>query len=361
MINLKEKRESLPSSPGIYLMKDSLGNIIYVGKSKNLKSRVNSYFQNSKHQSPKVEKLVKNLKDFEYILTDTEFEAFMLECKLIKEIKPAYNRLMKSSNCYIYIKIKKDAKYPDFELSREKHDEDDNLYLGPYTNRNKAELAIEGLKKHCKILCNNSSKNCRACLNYSIGLCIGMYLDNISQHLYMARFDKILNVLKGKDNILLQEMESAMNMAAEKFDFEIAAKYRDYINAINSLANKSDMLNFVKHNKNILLHEYLDDTIFKLFLINGNKVLFSEKYDIQHSDLQELKDQLKSKILFYFNPKKHNSGIKIGSEEIDEAQIIYSYIKSNTNDCRHIIIRKKWLGSSYNKDFDTALDKLFSK
>jgi len=107
-LNFKEKIKNLPSSSGVYLMKDSLQSIIYVGKSKNLKSRVSSYFVNSTSHSPKVVKLVKNVKDFEYILTDTEFEAFMLECKLIKEIKPIYNKKMKSPLSYTYIKIDKE-------------------------------------------------------------------------------------------------------------------------------------------------------------------------------------------------------------------------------------------------------------
>jgi excinuclease ABC subunit C len=105
ILDLKEKIKNLPSSSGVYLMKDSLQSIIYVGKSKNLKSRVSSYFVNSKSHSPKVVKLVKNIKDFEYSLTDTEFEAFMLECKLIKKIKPIYNKKMKSPLSYTYIKI----------------------------------------------------------------------------------------------------------------------------------------------------------------------------------------------------------------------------------------------------------------
>jgi excinuclease ABC subunit C len=355
-MNLKEKRESLPSLPGVYLMKDSLNNIIYVGKSKNLKSRVNSYFQNSQHPSPKVEKLVKNLKDFDYILTDTEFEAFLLECKLIKEIKPTYNRLMKNSNCYVYIKVKTADTYPDFEICTEVHNDDGNSYLGPYTSRNKVELALAGLKKHCKILCNNSSKKSTACLNYSLGLCIGMCVKDTTLDQYMIQFDRIFNMLKGKDYTLLKEMEEAMNLAAEKFDFETAALYRDYINAVKSLLNKASLLKFAKGNKNIVLLEYLENQIFKLFLIKGNKVIFNKKYDLQNYDLGELK----TNILFYFNPKNFSNPKKVGSEEIDEAQIIYSYLKRSSNDCKYVIIHKKWLNSYNSKDIDTAINKLFS-
>jgi excinuclease ABC subunit C len=354
-MNLKEKRENLPSSPGVYLMKDSLDNIIYVGKSKNLKSRVNSYFQCSKYPSPKVEKLVKNLKDFDYILTDTEFEAFLLECKLIKEIKPAYNRLMKNSNRYVFIKVKTADACPNFEVCTEAHNDDGNFYLGPYTSRRKVELALEGLKKHCKILCNTSSKKSNACLNYSLGLCIGMCLKGTVTDEYIFQFDRILNLLKGKDLSLLKEMEETMNLSAENFDFETAALYRDYINAVKSLLNKTRLLKFAKDNKNIVLLEHLDNQILKIFLIKGNKVLFSEKYDLQNFDSKELK----ANILLHFNQKNFSSPKKIGSEEIDEAQIVYSYIRSNSNNCKYIIIKKKWLDSCNNSHIDTAISELF--
>lgn len=155
-------------------MKDSLNSIIYVGKSKNLKSRVGSYFQNSKSHTPKVMKMVKNIRDFEYILTDTEFEAFMLECKLIHEIKHEYNRKMKSPMSYTYIKIGTKEKYPKIEISSECSDIDNNLYFGPYTSRNTVERGIEGLKTWGKILCSSNFEKASPCLNYSLGSCIGM-------------------------------------------------------------------------------------------------------------------------------------------------------------------------------------------
>lgn len=151
-MDLKEKIKKLPSSPGVYLMKDSLNSVIYVGKSKNLKSRVASYFQNSKSHTPKILKLVKNLRDFDYILTDTEFEAFMLECKLIKQMKNEY--------------VKNDG----------------NLYFGPYTSKNTIERGIQGIKECCKIFCSNNFQKASCCLNYSLGLCLGMCLGSTKKN-----------------------------------------------------------------------------------------------------------------------------------------------------------------------------------
>jgi excinuclease ABC subunit C len=129
---LKDKVKHLPSSPGVYLMKDINGQIIYVGKAKNLKNRVRSYFQNSKAHTQKIIKLKASLKDFDYILTDTEFEAFMLECELIREMKPIFNRMMKSPQSYVYIRILIDGGYQRIDICKNP-DKPDSLYFGPYT------------------------------------------------------------------------------------------------------------------------------------------------------------------------------------------------------------------------------------
>src|SRR5690606_14021615 len=142
-MNLKAKAKKLPSSPGVYLWKDSSGSIIYVGKSKNLKNRVQSYLQDSKNHSKKVEKLVSHLRDFDYILTDTEFEAFMLECKLIKEIRPIYNKLMKNPQSYTYISIQADKELPRIELTNQINENASNF--GPYTSKNTAEKVLSGM------------------------------------------------------------------------------------------------------------------------------------------------------------------------------------------------------------------------
>lgn len=356
IMNLKEKIRELPSSPGVYLMKDSLNSIIYVGKSKNLKNRVGSYFQNSKSHSPKVIKLVKNLKDFDYILTDTEFEAFILECKLIKTIKPIYNRQMKNPKSYSYIKIIVNEKYPGIEISNESSEIDGNIYFGPYTSRNTVERGIDGIKEFCKILCSNNFRKTSSCLNYSLGLCIGMCLDNTPIKQYLNIFDKIIKLLGGDDKSLLTEMEHKMNSLSDNFDFEKAAKYRDYISAVNYLIDKFKVIEFAEENKNIALLEPLGDNIIKFFLIKGNKLLFSKKYILK--DIENLKSIMKNNILFYFKDKGSKNLIGIGKEDIDEAQIIYSYLKNKSNSCNYVIISEKCFSSLNEASINKILDKL---
>lgn len=357
-MNLKEKIKKLPSSPGVYLMKDSLNSIIYVGKSKNLKNRVGSYFQNSKSRPPKVVKLVKNLKDFEYIITDTEFEAFMLECKLIKELQPIYNKQMKSPKSYSYIKIKVTERYPDIELSSESNKMDGNLYFGPYINRNTVVRGLQGIRECCKILCSNNSRKSSSCLSYSLDLCIGMCLDVAPKEQYLVIIDKIIKLLNGTDKNIISEMEHKMNIASEKFDFENAAKYRDYINAVNYLLNQSKVVEFTEENKNIVLLEHLSDNNVKFFLIKGNKVLFSEKYKLENFDFKELKTILKTNILSYFNDEVLKNSIEVGKEELDESQIIYTYLKSKSSSCKYVIILEKWLNTLDTINIDNALNKL---
>lgn len=342
-MDLKEKVRNLPLSPGVYLMKDSSGSIIYVGKSKKLKNRVGSYFQNSKNHPPKVEKLVKNLKDFEYILTDTEFEAFMLECKLIKDLKPLYNRKMKNPLSYVYIIIKMTEKYPSIEMTSSRDDNDNNLYFGPYTSKSTVEKAIQGIKENCKIMCSNPSINRGTCLNYSLGLCIGICMGGSAAEQYHSIINNIIALLNGTNKNLIREMKKKMLLASEKFDFEAAAKYRDYINALTSLLDKEKVIDFTEGNKNIVMIEHLGDSTIKLFLIKGNKVLFSKKHNLKNINSEQLSTIIQKNILDYFKTADLNSPVEVGKNELDESQIIYSYLKSSS--CRYTIIHQKWVDS----------------
>jgi len=355
-VSIKEKIKKLPSSPGVYLMKDSLDTIIYVGKSKNLRNRVGSYFINSKSHSPKVIKLVKNLKDFDYILTDTEFEALLLECKLIKEIKPIYNRQMKSPKGYCYIKIRMDEKYPDIEICNELESSDGKLYFGPYTNKNTVEKGLYAIKEHSKILCTNSSRRASGCLKYSMNLCIGMCTANPSEEYYFALIEKIIKLLSGTDSTILDEMEQKMNVAAANFDFEGAAKYRDYIRAVKHLTNTAKIIRFLEENKNIAVIEFLNNKEIKLFLIRYNKLLFNERYKLSDFSINEIKHLFKSNIISHFR-NDLKSSFNVGKNEIDEVYIIYNYLKSKESACKYMSIAEQWINDMDSSNINRAVDE----
>jgi excinuclease ABC subunit C len=204
-IYLPDKVKNLPLTPGVYLMKDSQGQILYVGKAKNLKNRVQSYFRNSKHHSPKIKKLVKHLRDFDYILTETEFEAFMLECQLIQNMKPLYNRMMKSPQSFIYISISLTGKYRKIDIAYNHIEKDGKVYFGPFTSRSNVERALRGLKECFKLNCNNPNGKNSACLNYSLGSCLGRCLGGPAEQQYNEILDRFIGFMKGTDMSILED------------------------------------------------------------------------------------------------------------------------------------------------------------
>lgn len=338
-------------------MKDSHDGILYVGKAKNLKKRVQTYFQHSKSHSEKIKRLVKNIKNFEFILTDTEFDAFMLECSLIKKLKPIYNKKMKSPQSYTYIVIKMNEACHWIEIAGNPNINDGNLYFGPYPNKNSVERAIQGIKECFKINCSNQAKKNTACLNHSIGLCIGICLGGSAVEQYNSIINKIIALLNRTNTSILDEMNQKMLNASEKFDFETAAKYRDYIDSINSLIHKEIVIEFTEENKNIVIIESLHDSTIKLFLIKGNKVLFSEIYLL--NDFNYLSALIKATILTHFNTEVLTPFKRISKDDIDEAQIIYSYLKGSN--CRYLVIPEKWLDSELGTEVDESIDKLLKE
>ncbi|MEH7121353.1 GIY-YIG nuclease family protein [Neobacillus vireti] len=346
-MKLKEKVKSLPLTPGVYLIKDSCGQIIYVGKAKSLKKRVQSYFHHSKAHPQKIKKMVANITDFDYVLTDTEFEAFLLECKLIKKIKPHFNKKMKNPKSYTYLVIKMEDGKRVLKMSNTLLENDRNLYFGPFLNKYTVERAINGIKEVFKISCSNLSMKDGPCLNHSLGLCIGMCLGGTALEQYNRILDKIIRLLNGTDTEILEEIEHRMITAAKQFQFETAANYRNILESINALLSKEQVIAFTEQNQNIVVIESIDDSTFKLFLIKGNKLLFSEKINKR----QKI-ESIKNILITYFKDSSRNSPLRISKEEIDEAQIIYSYLKSGN--CRFKIIPDDWL--EFGKD--VLMDKV---
>jgi excinuclease ABC subunit C len=355
VMNPKEKAKHLPSSPGVYLMKDSYGSIIYVGKSKNLKSRVSSYFQESSRHSNKVLKLVQHLKDFDIIQTDTEFEAFILECKLIKEIQPLYNRLMKNPQSYTYIMIKMNRSCHRIELANCMNEDDGNLYFGPYTSKSRTEKAIQGLKEMFKIDCNQYSSRKGPCLNYSLGLCIGMCFDASAQIQYNHIMNRIICLLEGSDTSILDEMSQKMDEEAGRFDFEAAAKIRDHIEALQSLLKREKVIQFTKADKNIIMLEPIGDSRVKLFLIRRNQILYNRIYEINQTNQEQVISDIKNHIFNHFTKSVHIAE-NISKEEIDEAQIVYRYLNSHAEDS--LIILDHWLYFKESDEIEKAVREL---
>lgn len=352
MINLKEKIKNLPLSPGIYLMKDSTGSIIYVGKAKILKRRVQSYFYQSKNHSPKVMKLVQQVKDFDIIPTDTEFEAFMLECQYIKEIKPFFNSLMKNPLSYVYISINMNSSLPEIGITNEAIESDGFSCFGPYTNKNTVKRAIEGINECYKINCSMPANQGSSCLNYSLDLCIGMCRGGMAINLHREIMGKIVTLFAGTNMKILEDLKQRMAIASENCQFEAAVKWRDSINAIQSLIHKEHIIQFTEENNYIVAAEPLNPNTIKLFLIYRNQILLGKKCLLKNIDFEILKKEIKNQI------HSHNSHThKTSRNEIDEATIIYHYLKNSS--CRFFIIPGN--GIQQEDELDEKLFQLLSK
>lgn len=336
-MDLEEKVKGLPSCPGVYLMKDSLGNIIYVGKSKNLKSRIGSYFNNNKNRTSKVEKLIKNIRDFDFITVDTELEALIMECKLIKALKPRYNKLMKSDLKYPYIKVTVKDKYPILKLCYMKSD-DGNLYYGPFTNYNNLYNIINFLMdelplKKCNIQISNKATS--TCLNYELKKCFGVCKYDQYEKEYKASIYKILDFLCLKNDELIVYLSNKMKSYSDNLDFEKAQYLLDNIEKLLYLKYQLENIETLKNKKKLLIMETYSNKM-KVFFVNGNDILFTAVYNINNVKMNEIKMQLNQKLVDCIKEIKLNcTNIYQRDEDeksiIDEYSIIYRYLKTKGN------------------------------
>ena len=239
---LSEKARNLTHDPGVYLMKDKKGEIIYIGKAKNLKNRVSQYFQpNNPSHTEKVRRMVENVEDFDYIVVGSEFEALVLECSLIKQNAPKYNILLKDDKGYHYIRVEK-GPYPRITAQKQLIKDDGADYLGPYTSSYSVTQTVDEVNKifglpTCGKKFPQEFRKTRPCLNYHIKQCMGVCRGRISEEEYCAVFDEALAYIKKGGGSLLERLQKQMEAAAESLDFERAARLRDRIRAIRHIAD----------------------------------------------------------------------------------------------------------------------------
>ncbi|MDP4178585.1 MAG: excinuclease ABC subunit UvrC [Bacillota bacterium] len=246
MFDFEYQLKILPDKPGVYLMKNALGEIIYVGKAKILKNRVKQYFQNSKNHTDKVKAMVKNIAEFEYIITDSEMEALILECNLIKKYRPRYNILLKDDKHYPFIKITTNEDYPRIFITR-LFVKDGNKYFGPYTDVSAVYETIELIKKifplrTCKMAIKEKGEKIRPCLNYHIGLCKAPCGGFIDKQNYNNIVKDIIDLLSGRDNTVINNLRTEMEKSALKLEFEKAASLRDKIFAAEKVREKQKII-----------------------------------------------------------------------------------------------------------------------
>lgn len=323
MFDIQEQLKKLPGEPGVYLMKDENDKIIYVGKAISLKNRVRQYFQSSKNHSSKVKSMVKNIKSFEYIITDSELEALILECNLIKKYRPKYNVLLRDDKTYPYIKITVNEDYPRV-LKVRRVLKDKAKYFGPYTNVEAVNDTLDVIRniypiRTCNIDIDRAIKNkMRPCLNYHIKRCVGPCTGHVSKVEYNKMIEEILLFLSGKEEKLIEILKEKMNKCSMEFNFEEAAIYRDKILNLQEMMQKQKIdVSTDNVNQDIIAMAYNDEeACVQSFFIRHGKVVGRE-----HFILEGTKDSSKEAILSSFVKQFYMKAEYIPKEIIIESEI----------------------------------------
>ncbi len=346
MFDFDEELKKLPPSPGVYLMHDAADTIIYVGKAVNLHNRVRSYFRKIVGRGPQIDRMVQQIARFEYIVTDSELEALVLENNLIKEYSPKYNTMLKDDKTYPYIKVTVGEDYPRIFFSREMK-KDRSRYFGPYTSAAAVKDTIDLMNKLYQLrTCNRKLPRDigleRPCLNYHIRQCMAPCQGHISREEYRERVEQALDFLNGNYRPVLKDLEEKMTQASENLEFEEAIRYRDLYNSVKSVAQKQKITDSDGEDKDILaLAKDETDAVVQVFFVRDGKLIGREHFYMTHvqgyDSAQILLDFVKQ---FYagtpFIPRE-----LMLQEEIADIDILEKWLSSRKGSRVYIRVPKK--------------------
>lgn len=331
---IKQKLKNLPMCPGVYLMKDETGSVIYVGKSKLLKNRVSQYFLQSKNHSPKTIALVSNITDFDYIITDTEVEALVLECNLIKKYRPKYNILLKDDKHYPYIKLTMQDDFPRILMTR-KVIKDGAKYFGPYMSAFMVKETLETLRqifkiRSCSKKFSEDSRAGRPCLYYHISQCSAPCCGYISKKEYNEVFEQVASVLDGNVSKIIHELTEKMYLASDKLEFERAKRLRDRIESLKILSEKQKMISTSDNNRDVLgIYQDDEESCIQIFYVRDGKVSGSEYY-IFDNNLSTKQELLSEFIKQYYDNITLVPKEILVAEELEEEEDIKDWLSQKT-------------------------------
>ena len=326
MFNIEEELKKLPKEPGVYIMKDNTDNIIYVGKAVNLKNRVSSYFRKT-NKTDRILKMVSKIDHFEYIVVSNEAEALILECNLIKKNRPKYNVLLKDDETYPYIKVDIKSDFPNVIITR-KILNDGSKYFGPYANPGAAKEMVEFIKEKYKIRqCRNFKSNVRACLNYHIKRCLAPCVGYISKEEYREQIDEIIDLLEGKTDKIIKELNKQMKEASDKYDFEKAAELRDRAIAIETASQKQKVSNISEKAIDVIgLAKSELKACIEIFFVRGSKMVGREHYFFENLEEMENKEILSGFIKQYYLDSLSFPNKIMVREELDDEKALENWL-----------------------------------
>jgi excinuclease ABC subunit C len=339
------KLATLPEKPGVYIMKDENGVIIYIGKAINLKNRVRQYFQSLAGQTPKVHVMVSQIKDFEYIITNSEVEALILECNLIKKHKPKFNILLKDDKNYPYIKITLNEDYPRILMTR-KIEKDGAKYFGPYTSVSDVRQTINFLKKIFSVKsCNKRLPKDigkgRPCLNYHINQCMAPCQGLITKEEYYIIIKDICDFLSGRRDELIDKLEKEMIDASQNMDYEKAALLRDKISSLNNMFEEQKVVSTSLEDQDVVAIARKDKyASIQIFFIRNGKLIGRKSYIFENIEDDD-RELMSSFIKQFYNSSEFIPGEILLQNEIDDKNTIENWLGKKRNARVYIKVPKK--------------------
>lgn len=327
--DIQQKLNTIPPNPGVYLMKDDRGQILYVGKAINLRNRVRSYFHSASDQDPKVWYLVDHIRDIEFIVTESELEALVLECNLIKKHKPRYNIRLKDDKRYPYLKVAWQEPFPHVMLTR-RMENDGGRYFGPFTAVWAVHETMDMLRKIFPYLtCDRviTGHDKRACLYYDIGLCMAPCIGASSKEEYRAMIDRLCKFLQGKTEEVTESVRAKLDEAVEKLEFEQAARYRDQLQALARMTQHQKVVTSSITDQDVIAFaREQGDACVQVFFVRGGKLLGREYFVLEGTEGEKAEEVLASFVKQFYDEAAYVPPEILVPETIDEAQIIESWL-----------------------------------
>lgn len=346
MFDIQEELKKLPGRPGVYIMHDENDHIIYVGKAVSLKNRVRQYFQTSRNKGVKIEQMVTHIRRFEYIVTDSELEALVLECNLIKEHHPKYNTMLMDDKTYPFIKVTTGEAFPRVVLSR-KMQKDKARYFGPYTSSQAVRDTIDLIHKlyHLRS-CNRSLPRDigkeRPCLNYHIKQCDAPCQGYISQEEYGKSVNEVLKFLNGNYDAVLKDLEEKMNAASEALEFERAIEYRELIGSVKKVAQKQKITDSSGEDRDVLaVASHEGDAVVQVFFIRGGRLIGRDHFYLRITDGESPSEILNSFIMQYYAGTPFIPGELMLQAEVEDREVLEEWLTSKRGQKVTIRVPKK--------------------
>ena len=344
--NIQEELKKLPGKPGVYLMHDEKDAIIYVGKAISLKNRVRQYFQSSRNKGAKIEQMVTHISRFEYIVTDSELEALVLECNLIKEHRPKYNTMLMDDKTYPFIKVTVNEPFPRVMMAR-RMKKDKAKYFGPYTSAGAVKDTIELIRKLYHIRsCNRSLpkdiRKERPCLNYHIHQCYAPCQGYISREEYRKSIDEVVRFLNGNYDPILKELEEKMLDASENLEFEKAIEYRELLASVQKIAQKQKITDTAGDDRDIIaMASEGEDAVVQVFFIRGGRLIGRDHFYLKIAENDTKSEILSSFIKQFYAGTPYIPAELMLPEEIEDQEIIEEWLTTRREHKVRLRIPKK--------------------